>query len=60
MIKIDKDAPTESERQNETISKYRYLEFRDSSTTSKKEGKGSRNYIKYLSHLLTLAGHVIN
>lgn len=37
MVKIDKDAPTESERQNETISKYRYLEFRDSSTTSKKE-----------------------
>ena len=45
MVKIDKDAPTESERQNETISKYRYLEFRDSSTTSKKEGKGSLKFI---------------
>lgn len=37
MIKIDDQAPNEQERDQESISKYRYLEFRDSSTTSKKQ-----------------------
>ena len=36
MIRIDDTAPTESEMKRETISKYRYLEFRDTRSTTRK------------------------
>lgn len=36
MIRIDDTAPSESEMKRETISKYRYLEFRDTRSTTRK------------------------
>ena len=36
MIKVDESAPTEIEMKRETISKLRYLDFRDCRSTSRK------------------------
>ena len=36
MIKVDETAPTEIEMKRETISKLRYLDFRDCRSTSRK------------------------
>ena len=67
MIKIDSTAPTELEIKRESISKQRYLEFRDKRSTSTKfsfriEGirleTGEQLEKEYLNRFVFLSSHI--